>query len=196
MGRVMPKSAAVLARHERLIHWLSWRRGRAGSALLNPEDLAQSLRLTVAEVWRRHRRKPSGELDRIVRTALTRSISNLFAAERRWTDAEAVAVHLGWLGEAVGRDDAFMALFWAELQDELYGSLSDLSFAVFRELTHPTPGFQWALEVGKRTGRQHREAAWYFGVPDLVLTCALREIRRSVEETLGLMPGVFSSAYL
>ena len=193
----MPKSAvAVLARHERLIHWLAWRRGRAGSALLNPQDLAQSLRLTVAEVWRRHGRKPSREVDRIVRTALTRSVSNLFAAERRWTDAQAVAVHLGWLGEAVGRDGAFMALFWAELQDELYGSLSDLSFAVFRELIHPTPGFQLALLDGTRKGGPHRAAARYFGTPDLVLTCAMREIRRSVEKNLGLAHGVFLQAYL
>ena len=193
----MSKSAAaVLARHERLIHWLAWRRGRAGSALLNPEDLAQSLRLTVAEVWRRHGRKPPRELDRIVRTALTWSVSNLFAAERRWTDAQAVAIQLRLVGREVGQDGAFMALFWAELQDELYGSLSDLSFAVFRELTHPTPGFQWVLEVGRRTGRPHREAAWYFGVPDLVLTCALREIRRTVEESFGLESGMFSQKYL
>ena len=187
---------AVLARHERLIRWLAGRRGRAGSALLNPQDLAQSLRLTVAEVWRRHGRKPQAEVDRIVRTALTRSVSNLLAAERRWTDAEAVSIQLRLVGQTVGQDGAFMALFWAELQDELYGSLSDLSFAVFRELTHPTPGFQQVLLAGMRKGGPHRAAARYFGVPDLVMTCAMREIRRSVEKTLGLTPGVFSSVYL
>ena len=192
----MPTSAAVLARHEKLIHWLAWRRGRAGSALLNPQDLAQSLRLTVTEVWRRHGRLPQERLDRIIRGSLNCAITNLFTAERRWTDAQAVSIQLNLVAGMVGQDEAFMALFWAELQDELYGSLSDLSYAVFRELTHPTPGFQRALLAGKRTGRGRERAARYFGVPDLVLTCALREIRRTVEESFGISPIMFSQKYL
>ncbi len=196
-----PSVEALCERHEGLVRFLGRRYAKPGSPLLNSWDLQQQLRLTIVDVWQRHAGAVRPEVDAVVRTALRRTVGNLFIREARLRrDDEAFMVMVTVPGRLAGedvREDGFKRLFELYFEAELRECLSDISATVLWELTHPSPRLVRAMRQAAVFGRGGiAPVARHFHLPPWVFRSVLCEIRGAFSEFFGVPRKSLSLRYL